>query len=75
MGQGFFEGWAILRVRALPGRDDLAVLAVQHRVRSIVPRLAEDAGIATSGGDYTLPQLYNAAEVLVPARRAACVRS
>ena len=31
--------------------------------RSTVLRLAEDAGIATSVGDYTLPQLYNASEV------------
>ncbi|MBO0805446.1 MAG: aminotransferase class IV [Nocardiopsaceae bacterium] len=33
--------------------------------RSTVLRLASEAGIATEAGDYTLPQLYNAAEVLV----------
>jgi branched-chain amino acid aminotransferase len=33
--------------------------------RATVLRLALDAGIATQAGDYTLPQLYNAAEVFV----------
>ena len=33
--------------------------------RATVLRLALDAGIATQVGDYTLPQLYNAAEVFV----------
>ena len=33
--------------------------------RSTVLRLASGAGIATSVGDYTLPQLYNATEVFV----------
>jgi branched-chain amino acid aminotransferase len=33
--------------------------------RATVLRLAQDAGIATETGDYTLPQLYNAAEVFV----------
>ena len=33
--------------------------------RSTVLRLAEEAGIATETGDYTLPQLYNAAEAFV----------
>jgi branched-chain amino acid aminotransferase len=33
--------------------------------RATVLCLAEDAGIATEAGDYTLPQLYNAAEVFV----------
>jgi branched-chain amino acid aminotransferase len=33
--------------------------------RATVLRLASDAGIAVSEGDYTLPQLYNAAEVFV----------
>jgi branched-chain amino acid aminotransferase len=33
--------------------------------RATVLHLAEDAGIATETGDYTLPQLYNAAEVFV----------
>jgi branched-chain amino acid aminotransferase len=33
--------------------------------RSTVLRLAADAGIATETGDYTLPQLYNAAEAFV----------
>ena len=33
--------------------------------RAAVLRLAAEAGIATETGDYTLPQLYNAAEVFV----------
>lgn len=33
--------------------------------RAAVLRLAEDAGIATETGDYTLPQLYNASEAFV----------
>ena len=33
--------------------------------RAAVLRLAADAGIGTKTGDYTLPQLYNAAEVFV----------
>jgi branched-chain amino acid aminotransferase len=33
--------------------------------RETVLRLAAEAGIVTSVGDYTLPQLYNAAEVFV----------
>jgi branched-chain amino acid aminotransferase len=33
--------------------------------RATVLRLAEDAGIGVSAGDYTLPQLYNAAEAFV----------
>jgi branched-chain amino acid aminotransferase len=33
--------------------------------RATVLRLAESAGIAVAEGDYTLPQLYNAAEVFV----------
>src|SRR5215468_5073706 len=33
--------------------------------RATVLRLAAEAGIATVTGDYTLPQLYNAAEVFV----------
>jgi branched-chain amino acid aminotransferase len=33
--------------------------------RATVLKLAGDAGIATEAGDYTLPQLYNAAEVFV----------
>ena len=33
--------------------------------RATVLRLAQDAGIATQVGDYTLPQLYNAAEAFV----------
>ena len=33
--------------------------------RAAVLRLAGDAGIGTETGDYTLPQLYNAAEVFV----------
>jgi branched-chain amino acid aminotransferase len=33
--------------------------------RATVLRLAAEAGIVTSVGDYTLPQLYNAAEVFV----------
>lgn len=33
--------------------------------RATVLRLAAHAGIATSEGDYTLPQLYNASEVFV----------
>jgi branched-chain amino acid aminotransferase len=33
--------------------------------RATVLRLAGDAGIAAEEGDYTLPQLYNAAEVFV----------
>jgi len=33
--------------------------------RAAVLRLAEDAGMAVSEGDYTLPQLYNASEVFV----------
>jgi branched-chain amino acid aminotransferase len=33
--------------------------------RAAVLRLAAEAGIVTSVGDYTLPQLYNAAEVFV----------
>jgi branched-chain amino acid aminotransferase len=33
--------------------------------RATVLRLAADAGLGVSEGDYTLPQLYNAAEVFV----------
>jgi branched-chain amino acid aminotransferase len=33
--------------------------------RSTILRLAEEAGIEAETGDYTLPQLYNAAEVFV----------
>jgi branched-chain amino acid aminotransferase len=33
--------------------------------RATVLRLASEAGLATKEGDYTLPQLYNAAEVFV----------
>jgi branched-chain amino acid aminotransferase len=33
--------------------------------RATVVRLAADAGIHVAEGDYTLPQLYNAAEVFV----------
>jgi branched-chain amino acid aminotransferase len=33
--------------------------------RATVLRLAGDAGLPTEAGDYTLPQLYNAAEVFV----------
>jgi branched-chain amino acid aminotransferase len=33
--------------------------------RATVLRLARDAGLAAEAGDYTLPQLYNAAEVFV----------
>jgi branched-chain amino acid aminotransferase len=33
--------------------------------RATVLRLASDAGLVTDVGDYTLPQLYNAAEVFV----------
>jgi branched-chain amino acid aminotransferase len=33
--------------------------------RATVLRLAADAGLAVAEGDYTLPQLYNAAEAFV----------
>jgi branched-chain amino acid aminotransferase len=33
--------------------------------RATVLRLAADAGLAVAEGDYTLPQIYNAAEAFV----------
>ena len=46
-------------------RTPTTVSCPEGITRATVLRLASDAGIASSEGDYTLPQLYNAAEAFV----------
>jgi len=52
-------------VNAAPRATPTTAACPEGITRATVLRLAASAGIPSSEGDYTLPQLYNAAEVFV----------